>query len=89
MLQHIARSRPNHLVIAADFDELPEVVIPGENAPLVASTVCSALPGHHCSALSLRNPLPSQPLTPPHAESDLQCTMNYTFTTFALSQVPQ
>lgn len=32
---------PRHALIAADFDELPEVVIPGLNAPLVASTVRS------------------------------------------------
>ena len=30
-------ARPNHTLIAADFDELPEVTIPGYMAPLVAS----------------------------------------------------
>ena len=29
---------PNHTVVAADFDALPAVVIPGHNAPLVSST---------------------------------------------------
>lgn len=31
-------ARPNHLLFAADFDELPEVVVRGEGAPLVATT---------------------------------------------------
>ena len=43
LLQHISRSRPNHLLFAADFDYLPDIVISGENAPLVSSKVCSAL----------------------------------------------
>lgn len=42
LLQHICKARPNHLIIAADFDELPEVVVPGQGAPLVASTVKAA-----------------------------------------------
>lgn len=33
------QARPNHTLIAADFDELPEVAVAGVNAPLVASTV--------------------------------------------------
>lgn len=32
---------PNHVLIAADFDELPDVRVQGLNAPLVASTVCT------------------------------------------------
>jgi len=32
------RVRPNHRLLAADFDYLPETVIQGENAPLVART---------------------------------------------------
>ncbi|KAL3143873.1 hypothetical protein ABBQ32_003691 [Trebouxia sp. C0010 RCD-2024] len=39
LLQRICRARPNHLLIAADFDELPDVALPGRGAPLVASTV--------------------------------------------------
>ncbi|KAL4520921.1 hypothetical protein Ndes2437A_g04873 [Nannochloris sp. 'desiccata'] len=31
--------RPNHRLLAADFDFLPETVIQGENAPLVATTI--------------------------------------------------
>lgn len=33
------RVRPNHRVLAADFDFLPETVIQGKNAPLVATTI--------------------------------------------------
>ncbi len=40
LLQRICAARPNHLLIAADFDELPDVAVPGQSAPLVASTVC-------------------------------------------------
>lgn len=42
LLQHICAARPNHMILAADFDELPDVNVAGENAPLVASTVCPA-----------------------------------------------
>lgn len=41
LLQRICKARPNHLLIAADFDELPDVELPGQGAPLVASTVRS------------------------------------------------
>ena len=44
LLQQICAARPNHLIIAADFDELPEVTVPGHGAPLVASTVHIASP---------------------------------------------
>ena len=40
LLQRICKARPNHLLIAADFDELPDVAVPGHGAPLVASMVC-------------------------------------------------
>ncbi len=40
LLQRICAARPNHVIIAADFDELPDVTVPGQGAPLVASTVC-------------------------------------------------
>lgn len=39
LLQRICKARPNHLLIAADFDELPDVAVPGHGAPLVASMV--------------------------------------------------
>lgn len=35
-LQHV---RPQHMIIAADFDQLPDVKIAGTNAPLVSQTV--------------------------------------------------
>ncbi|KAK9785257.1 hypothetical protein WJX73_004359 [Symbiochloris irregularis] len=38
LLQTICAVRPCHSIIAADFDELPDVVIQGLNAPLVAAT---------------------------------------------------
>lgn len=43
LLHTICTVRPCHSIIAADFDELPDVVIPGLNAPLVAATVKSRL----------------------------------------------
>ena len=49
LLQHICKARPNHLIIAADFDELPDVAVPGRGAPLVACTVCTA-----CSSAALQ-----------------------------------
>jgi hypothetical protein len=39
LLSHIAHHVPNHEILLADFDFLPDVVIPGENAPIVSSTV--------------------------------------------------
>ncbi len=39
LLGTLCKARPNHCLLAADFDELPETTIPGKNAPLVASTV--------------------------------------------------
>lgn len=39
LLHRICAARPNHLLIAADFDHLPDVAVPGVGAPLVASTV--------------------------------------------------
>lgn len=41
------RALPRHALLAADFDELPEVVIPGRNAPLVASTRRGATVDHN------------------------------------------
>lgn len=40
LLHRICAARPNHVIIAADFDELPDVTVPGQGSPLVASTVC-------------------------------------------------
>lgn len=39
LLEVLHRERPNHSLILADFDFLPEVRIPGKNAPLVAEKV--------------------------------------------------
>ena len=39
LLQRICAARPNHVIIAADFDQLPDVTVPGQGSPLVASTV--------------------------------------------------
>ena len=39
LLEVLCKARPNHCILAADFDELPETTIAGKNAPLVASTV--------------------------------------------------
>ena len=35
----LCKMRPAHHLIAADFDALPDVVVSGKNAPLVASKV--------------------------------------------------
>ena len=34
-------ARPNHILLANDFDSLPDVRIPGRHAPLIAETVCA------------------------------------------------
>ena len=39
LLHTIAVSRPHHVIIASDFDALPDVTIAGVSAPLVASQV--------------------------------------------------
>lgn len=39
LLEVLHSSRPNHSIILSDFDFLPEVRIPGKNAPLVAEKV--------------------------------------------------
>lgn len=39
LFQTLHAALPNHVLIAADFDELPDVRVQGLNAPLVASTV--------------------------------------------------
>lgn len=39
LLDTLCALRPAHHLVAADFDQLPEVVIPARNAPLVATTV--------------------------------------------------
>ncbi len=44
LLDTLHRVRPRHHLIAADFDALPEVIIPGQNAPLVATTVRQGIP---------------------------------------------
>jgi hypothetical protein len=49
LLDTLHRMRPRHHLIAADFDELPEVAIPGRSAPLVATTVGNE---HSCTSLS-------------------------------------
>jgi hypothetical protein len=41
IIQTLCTARPNHCILAADFDELPETEILGKNAPLVATTVIS------------------------------------------------
>lgn len=41
LLQTLCSVRPNHTLLLADFHALPDVVIPGRNAPLVATTVSS------------------------------------------------
>ncbi|KDD76562.1 putative S-adenosyl-L-methionine-dependent methyltransferase [Helicosporidium sp. ATCC 50920] len=38
LMDTLCAVRPNHTLLAADFDELPDVVVPGVHAPLVAST---------------------------------------------------
>ena len=39
LLETLAHALPNHQLIVADFDALPDVQLPGTNAPLVAATV--------------------------------------------------
>ena len=39
LLETLNAARPAHTLVAADFDALPETVIPGAGAPLVATTV--------------------------------------------------
>ena len=39
LLEALCAARPQHCLLAADFDALPETRIPGKNAPLVATTV--------------------------------------------------
>jgi len=39
LFQTLRAARPDHFLFAADFDSLPDVRIPGVNAPLVAATV--------------------------------------------------
>lgn len=48
LLDTLHAMRPRHHMVAADFDHLPEVVIPGRNAPLVASTVREQHSGISC-----------------------------------------
>ena len=43
LLDLICHARPNHHLIIGDFDELPDVQVPGKNAPPVASKVYSLL----------------------------------------------
>jgi hypothetical protein len=43
LLDAVHAARPNHVLIAADFTALPDAVIEGRNAPLVATTVRGAL----------------------------------------------
>lgn len=44
LLETLCAARPNHCILAADFDQLPGTTIPGKNAPLVATTVCFGAP---------------------------------------------
>ena len=37
LLETLHGARPNHRLVAADFDSLPGVTMPGRNAPLVAA----------------------------------------------------
>lgn len=39
LMRTLQRARPQHIIIAADFDALPDVRIAGTNAPLVSQTV--------------------------------------------------
>lgn len=41
LMETMMRVRPLHHIIAADFDYLPEVSIPGLNAPIVSHVVRS------------------------------------------------
>lgn len=38
-LDALMQARPQHMLIAADFDHLPDVAISGVNAPIVSQTV--------------------------------------------------
>lgn len=74
------QARPSHTLIAADFDQLPEVAVAGVNAPLVATTVSwahcwevgSGREYGSCMPLTLSCPswppsfLPHNPEPPPH-----------------------
>lgn len=53
MLHVLPQARPSHTLIAADFDELPEVAVAGTNAPLVATTVGGGAPSVATSHLAL------------------------------------
>ncbi len=48
LLETLHDSRPNHSIIAADFAHLPDVKIPGKNAPLVAEKVHALGCGCRC-----------------------------------------
>lgn len=39
LLKALLQARPNHHLIMADFAQLPDVQIPGRNAPLVTAMV--------------------------------------------------
>ena len=47
LLEALVAARPCHNLVFADFHALPDVTLPGLNAPLVASTVS------HCGALNV------------------------------------
>lgn len=52
-LTEVMRARPNHSVVLADFDALPEVQIAGRNAPIVSFTKVGI---HTSSPLALLSP---------------------------------
>ncbi len=56
------QARPSHTLIAADFDELPEVAVAGVNAPLVATTVRDSMCLGVCLS-ALRACLPARSAT--------------------------
>ena len=59
LLHTIAVSRPHHVIIASDFDALPDVTVLGVSAPLVASqvgTCTSSMPVACADARTLRRP---------------------------------
>ena len=39
MFESLLKAFPTHTLLMADFHQLPDVSIPGKNAPLVAATV--------------------------------------------------
>jgi len=39
LLKTLVQARPNHDLILADFAQLPDIQIPGRNAPLVTAIV--------------------------------------------------